>query len=122
MASLNKVQIIGYVGADPEMRMIPSGESVTDFRVAVSENYGDNDHTEWFSVVAWKKLAEICNQQVYKGQQVYVEGRLKTKSWEQDGIKRYKTDLVASSVIFLTWKDKDVETTPTKEEYGGLFD
>ena len=107
MASLNKVMIIGNLGADPEMRFLPDGKPTTGFRVATNREFSTPDgerkqETEWFSVVAWGKLAEQCNQFLTKGRLVYVEGRLRTRSWDdQTGQKRYRTELIADHVTFL---------------------
>jgi single-strand DNA-binding protein len=104
--SLNKVMIIGNLGADPEMRYTPSGKAVTTFRVAVTRRWnsqdGPHEETEWFSIETWDKLAEICSQSLAKGRSVYVEGRLRTRSWEgQDGQKKYRTEVIANTVTFL---------------------
>ena len=107
MAGLNKVMIIGNLGADPEMRYTADGNALTSFRVAASRNYSTPDgerreETEWFSVVAWRKLAEQCSQFLQKGRRVYVEGRLRTRSWDTpEGQKRYRTEVVADKVLFL---------------------
>lgn len=107
MAGLNKVMIIGNVGSDPEMKFTPSGAPVATFRVAVGRTYTGQDgerkeETEWFSIVAWNKLAEQATQFLGKGRKVYVEGRLQTRSWDgQDGQKRYRTEVVANTVLFL---------------------
>ena len=107
MASLNKVMIIGNLGKDPEMRFTPNGSPVTTFSVAVGRTYNTTEgerktETEWFNVVTWNKLAEQCNQFLSKGRLVYVEGRLRTSSWEgQDGLKHYRTELIASRATFL---------------------
>ena len=107
MASLNRVMIIGNVGSDPEMRFTPSGKPVTSFRVATNRAYttpeGERkEETEWFTVVAWNRLAEQCNQFLSKGRLVYAEGRLRTRTWEsQDGQKRYRTEVIANRVSFL---------------------
>jgi single-strand DNA-binding protein len=107
MASLNKVMVIGNLGTDPEMRFTPSGNPVTSFSIATSwmstTPEGERrQETEWFTVVAWSKLAEQCNQFLSKGRRAYVEGRLRTRSWEgQDGQRRYRTEIVANRVIFL---------------------
>ena len=107
MASLNKVMIIGNVGSEPEMRFTPNGNPVTSFRVATNWMYTTADgerkqETEWFTVVAWNKLAEQCNQFLTKGRLVYAEGRLRTRTWEsQDGQKHYRTEVVANRVTFL---------------------
>jgi single-strand DNA-binding protein len=104
---LNKVIIIGYVGRDPEMRYTPSGRPVTSFSVATSRTWvsseGDRrEETEWFNVVAWGNLAEICKAHLTKNQQVYVEGRLQTRGWEDEhGKKHFRTELVANEMILL---------------------
>ncbi|MFQ5410185.1 MAG: single-stranded DNA-binding protein [Anaerolineales bacterium] len=104
---LNKVMIIGQLGRDPEMRYTPSGRPVTSFSVAVDRTWNSQDgerhkETEWFNVVAWGSLAEICKQHLHKGREVYVEGRLQTRSWEDpDGKKHYRTELVAREMIML---------------------
>lgn len=109
---LNKVMIIGRLGADPEMRYTPSGSPVTTFRVATSRQWKDGngearDETEWFSAVAWNKLAEICNQYLTKGTRVYLEGRLQTRSWDdqQSGQTRYRTEVIASDMIILDGRE-----------------
>lgn len=107
MAGLNKVMIIGNLGADPEMRYTADGKALTSFRVASSRNYSGPDgerreETEWFSVVTWQKLAEQCSQFLQKGRRVYVEGRLQTRSWDgPDGQRKYRTEVVAEKVLFL---------------------
>ena len=107
MRGLNKVMIIGNLGRDPEMRYTPSGRPVTSFSVATTRSWtsGDGDRreeTEWFNVVAWGNLAEICKQYLHKGQPVYVEGRLQTRGWEDpEGKKHFRTELVANEVIIL---------------------
>ena len=106
MASLNKVMVIGNLGKEVEMRFTPSGKPVSTFNVATNRKYKGNDgnpveETEWFSIVTWGKLAELCNQYLTKGSTVYVEGRNKTRSWEKDGVKHYKTEVIAETVKFL---------------------
>ena len=107
MASLNKIMVIGNLGTDPEMRFTPSGNQVTSFRLAATRNYTTAEgerrqETEWFTVTTWGKQAETCNQFLAKGRRAYVEGRLRTSSWEgQDGQKRFKTEIIADRVIFL---------------------
>lgn len=104
---LNKVMVIGFLGRDPEMRYTPSGRPVTTFSVATSRTWSSSDgerheETEWFNVVAWGGLAEVCSQHLRKGQQVYVEGRLQTRRWEDaEGNKHYTTELVAKEMIML---------------------
>ena len=113
---LNKVQIIGNLGADPEMRYTPSGSAVTNFRVAVSRNRRGQDgnmvdETEWFRVVAWDsgsyKLAEICNEYLRKGHKVYVEGRLQSRKYtDKDGIERTSVEIVATDMVMLSGREE----------------
>jgi single-strand DNA-binding protein len=105
---LNKVLLIGNLGADPEMRYTPSGKAVTTFRIAVNRTRRDagsgeqQKDTQWFNVVAWEQLAEFCTRYLAKGRSVYVEGRLQTRSWDApDGSKRYMTEVVAQEIILL---------------------
>jgi single-strand DNA-binding protein len=104
---LNKVLIIGRVGRDPEMRYTPSGRPVTTFSVGTSRTWTTADgerktETEWFNVVAWSSLAEICKQYLAKDRLVYIEGRLQTRHWEdQEGNKHSATEIVASEMIVL---------------------
>jgi len=107
VASLNKVMIIGNLGNEPEMRFTPNGSPVTSFSVATNRVYTTAEgerktETEWFNVVTWNKLAEQCNQFLSKGRLVYVEGRLRTRSWEgQDGQKRFRIEVIANRITFL---------------------
>ncbi len=103
---INKVLLIGNLGSDPQMRYTPNGTAVANFSLATNESYTDKDgnrqeQTEWHRIVAWAKLAEICGQYLTKGKQVYVEGKLRTRSWEQDGVKRYTTEVVAQNIQML---------------------
>lgn len=104
---LNKVQIIGNLGRDPEMRYTPSGTAVTNFTVAVGRQRrtADNqfvDETEWFRVVTWEKLAETCDKWLHKGSQVYIEGRLQTRKYnDKDGVERTAVELIANEMIML---------------------
>jgi single-strand DNA-binding protein len=127
MASLNRVMIIGNVGSEPEMRFTPNGNPVTSFRVATNRVYTTVDgerkeETEWFTVVAWGRLAEQCNQSLAKGRRVYAEGRLHTRTWEgQDGQRHYRSEIVANRVLFLDRRptaslpEEKVEETGTGE-------
>ena len=104
---MNKIIVIGNLGRDPEMRYTPSGQSVTSFSVASSRRYttasGDQrEETEWFNVSAWGRLSELCNQYLTKGQQVYVEGRLRSRSFEgRDGQMRFVNEITLNDVQFL---------------------
>ncbi len=117
---LNKVMVIGHLGRDPEMRFTPSGRPVTNFNVASSRSWKTSDNerrteTEWFNVVAWGSLAEICNQYLAKGQQVYIEGRLQTRRWEEDGVRRSTVEIVAKEMVMLG-KRKRKEADQNEDE------
>lgn len=108
--SLNKVQLIGNLTRDPEVRQIPGGQAVASFSVATNFTWTDQsgqkqDKSEFHNIVAWRKLAEICGQYLKKGSKVYIEGRLQTRDWEgEDGVKRYRTEIVADNMIMLSSK------------------
>ena len=105
--SVNKAMLIRNLTRDPELKQIPSGQSVCSFGVATSRNWKDasgnkQEQTEFHNVVAWGKLAEICGQYLVKGKKVYVEGRLQTRDWEgQDGVKRYRTEIICENMVML---------------------
>ena len=108
MSSVNKVILVGRLGIDPEMRYMPDGTPLATLSVATNEEWTDKQtgekkksKTEWHRIVAWRRLGEICGQYLHKGSQVYVEGRLQTRSWEQDGTTRYTTEVYALTVKFL---------------------
>jgi len=108
MASLNKVMLIGNLGKDPEVRAIPSGVKVANFSIATTESYTDKnsgqkvEKTEWHNIVMWRGLAEIAEKYLKKGKQIFVEGRLQTRSWDdQTGQKKYMTEIVADNMVML---------------------
>ncbi|MBI1910286.1 MAG: single-stranded DNA-binding protein [Deltaproteobacteria bacterium] len=107
MASLNKVILIGNLGNDPEVRYTPANQMVATFNIATTEKWTGKsgepgERTEWHRIVVWGKLAEICKEYLSKGRQVYVEGRLQTRQWDdKEGKKRYTTEIVAQNVQFL---------------------
>ena len=104
---LNKVPIIGHLGREPEMRYTPAGKPVTTFTVAVSRSWNTNDgerhsETEWFNIVAFGSLAETCKQYLTKGKQVYIDGRLQTRRWDdKEGVKHSSVEIVANEMIML---------------------
>ncbi|TCS74094.1 single-strand binding protein [Sulfuritortus calidifontis] len=106
MASVNKVILVGNLGADPETRYMPSGDAVTTIRLATTDRFKDKsgerqERTEWHRVVFFGKLAEIAGEYLKKGRSVYVEGSLRTREWEKDGVKRYSTEIVANEMQML---------------------
>ena len=132
--TLNKVSLIGRLGKDPEMRYTASGAAVTTFTLATNRMTKSADgtaqeETDWHTIVTWDKLAETCNQYLTKGRQVYIEGRLQTRTWEQDGQKRYKTEIKASNVVMLGRREdgmrsgsgpaREVAETPEPATAGG---
>ena len=108
MSAVNKAIILGRLGRDPEVRYTPSGDAVCNFSVATTESWKDKqtgekkERTEWHRCVAWRQLGEICGEYLTKGKQVYIEGRLQTRSWDdRDGNKRYTTEIVANQMTML---------------------
>ncbi len=104
---VNKVILLGHLGADPDMRYTPSGQGVCELRVATSESWNDKngqrqERTEWHRVVVWGKRAEVCSKYLAKGRQVYIEGRIQTRTYDdKEGVKRYITEVIASDVQFI---------------------
>ena len=121
MKSLNKVQLIGNLGKDPELKYTASGVAVANFSMATAESWKDeageqHDKTEWHNIVAWRKLAEICGEWLTKGKRVYIEGKLQTRSWEKDGKKHYTTEIVAENMIMLDCATKKSEAESAQPE------
>ena len=112
--SVNKAILVGYVGNDPEVRYLDSGTPVANFRLATSENYTNRTgekvtQTEWHNIVLWRGLAEVAEKYVKKGTQIYIEGRIRTRAWDdRDGNKRYTTEIVADSMQLLGKKSDSV--------------
>ncbi|NOJ76876.1 single-stranded DNA-binding protein, partial [Myxococcus xanthus] len=110
---VNKVILIGNLGADPEVRFTPGGQAVANFRIATSESWVDKngqkqERTEWHRIVVWGKLAELCGEYLKKGRQCYVEGRLQTREWtDKENRKNYTTEVVANAVTFLGGGGRD---------------
>jgi len=107
MSGVNKVILIGNLGSDPQVRYTPQGTAVANFSVATTERYTNKNgeresRTEWHRIVAWSKLAEICSQYLKKGKQVYIEGRIQTRQWDdKEGNKRTSTEIVATNMVML---------------------
>jgi len=124
MKSLNKVQLIGHLGKDPESRALPDGRAVCNFTVATSETWKDKasgekkEKTEWHRVSAFGKLAEICGEYLKKGSQVYIDGKLSTRKWQdKDGANRYTTEITADSMIMLGGRpEKPAEKKPAADQ------
>jgi single-strand DNA-binding protein len=120
--SVNKVILLGRVGKDPEIRNLDNGNAVANFSLATSESYKDKktgekkENTEWSNIVAWGKTAEIVQKYVRKGDQIYVEGKLQTRSWEKDGVTRYTTEIVVNNLTMLGGKKTNEE--PVLESQG----
>jgi single-strand DNA-binding protein len=109
---LNRAQVIGNLGRDPEISYTNGGRAVANFSVATTDSWKDKqtgekrEYTEWHKVVAWDKLAEVCGEYLHKGKQVFVEGKIETRKWEKDGVTRYTTRIVATTVKMLGPKDE----------------
>ena len=124
MAGVNKVILVGNLGADPEVKYLSNGTTVASFRIATSENRASKTGekttvTEWHRIVAFGRLAEICGEYLNKGKQVYVEGRLRTRSWEdKDGNRRWMTEIIASQMQMLGKAGMPEETSGLEKEAG----
>jgi len=132
---VNKVILVGNLGADPDMRYTPSGQGVCELRVATSESWNDKngqrqERTEWHRIVVWGKRAEVCSKYLSKGRQVFVEGRIQTRTYDdKDGNKRYITEIIAAVVQFLgggggrdgnkSRGDGDAPPPPNDADFGG---
>ena len=120
MPALNRVQLIGYLGKDPESKFTPTGKKVTQFSVAITNRWkgreGDpKEFTEWVNIEAWGRLAEVCQEYLRKGALIYLEGRLKTNKYEVDGEPRYFTKVVASALEFLNTKPAEEPVAAVEE-------
>ena len=121
--SVNKVILIGHCGQDPTLNRLTSGDAVCNFSIATSENWKDKntgekkEKTEWHRIVAFRKLAEICGQYLSKGSQIYLSGKLQTRSWEKDGATHYTTEIIADQVQFLGGGDP--KPTGNQQNTGG---
>lgn len=107
MSGVNKVILVGRLGKDPEVRNLDNGATVANFTIATSESYKDKttgekkEVTEWHNIVLWRGLAEVAQKYLHKGDMVYIEGKLRTRSWEKEGITRYTTEIVADNMTML---------------------
>lgn len=121
MASVNKVILIGNLGADPEVRAFPNGDPVCNLRLATTDTWKDRqtgekrETTEWHRVVLYRKLAEIARQYLRKGSQIYIEGRIRTRKWQdKNGVERYATEIEGVELNMLGGKHESVKTQPDK--------
>lgn len=125
MGSLNKVLLIGNLGKDPEVKSMTSGHKVANFSIATSESWKDKEgnrteKTEWHNIVMWRGLAEIAEKYLRKGSQVMIEGKLQTRSWDdQSGQKRYMTEIVADNLVMLGKKGDGAQGGSSDGGYGG---
>ena len=123
MPALNRVQLIGRLGKDPEGRFTPTGKQVTHFSLAVSNRWKNKEgetkeYTEWVNIEAWGRLGEVCQEYLKKGGLIYLEGRLKTDKYEEDGESRFYTKVVAHAIQFLDKKPADEPMMTVEEEMG----
>jgi single-strand DNA-binding protein len=124
---MNKAMVIGNLGNDPEIRYTQKGAAVATFSIATTEKWKDADgvqqeHTDWHKIVAWKRLAEICGDHLKKGSKVYIEGKIQTRKWEDNGITRYSTEIIAKSMEMLGGKNFDKETASPSAAHGNNGD
>ena len=124
---MNKAMVIGNLGNDPEIRYTQKGAAVATFSLATTEKWKDADgvqqeHTDWHRIVAWKGLAEICGDHLKKGSKVYIEGKMQTRKWEENGNIRYTTEIIAKSMEMLGGKNFDREPTSPTAAHGNNGD
>jgi single-strand DNA-binding protein len=125
MASVNKAILVGNLGKDPEMRYTQDGKAVANFSIATTDKWKDKatgenrEKTEWHRIVAFGRLGEICGEYLSKGKQVYVEGKIQTRSWEKDGITRYTTEVVANTMQMLGSRDSSPDFGGSRASEGG---
>jgi single-strand DNA-binding protein len=119
--SVNKVILVGFVGKEPEVRNLENSNKVANFSVATTEKgyklqNGTEvpERTEWHNIVAWRGLADVAEKYIHKGTQIYVEGKIQTRSWEKDGVKRYSTDILAESIRMLG--KRDAQEAPVSQQ------
>ena len=125
MSSLNKIMLIGHLGKDPEMRYTPEGTPVATFSLATSENWTDKngtrqEHTEWHNIVAWRRLADLSKRFLTKGRQVYVEGRLQTREWnDREGNRRRTSEVIVSQIVLLGSRSQSTDAPVQTFDSGG---
>lgn len=121
MASVNKVILLGNCGRDPEVRYMPNGEAVCNFSIATTDTWKDKsgvrqEKTEWHNIVAYRKLAEIIGEYLRKGKPIYIEGSLQTRKWEKDGVTRHSTEIIASNMQLLGYKDDNQSSAQPSDD------
>ena len=122
MSGVNKVILVGRLGKDPDVRHLESGAAVANFPIATSETYKDKngnkvEQTEWHNIVLWRGLAEIAEKYLQKGKMVYIEGKLRTRSWEKEGVTRYTTEVVGDQMTMLDSKGSDNQSSGGSNDY-----
>ena len=131
MSGVNKVILVGRLGKEPEVRNLDNGAVVANFSMATSEVYKDRttgerkETTEWHNIVLWRGLAEVAQKYLHKGDMVYIEGKLRTRSWEKEGVTRYTTEIIADNMTMLSGKSggggSNTEYASTEKSSGGNF-
>jgi single-strand DNA-binding protein len=125
MAGVNKVILVGRLGKDPEVRNLENGAAVANFTMATSETYKDRvtgekkEITDWHNIVLWRGLAEISQKYLHKGDMVYIEGKMRTRSWEKEGVTRYTTEVIADNMTMLSTQRSGSSTSSSEGGYSG---
>ena len=125
MSGVNKVILVGRLGKDPEIRNLENGASVANFTMATSESYKDKttgdrkEVTEWHNIVLWRGLADIAAKYLHKGDMVYIEGKLRTRSWEKEGVTRYTTEIIGDNMTMLSTKTNNGGGDRSSQQYSG---
>jgi single-strand DNA-binding protein len=117
---MNRVILMGRLGAEPELKMTPSGVAITTLRLATIDGYGDKQKTSWHQVKAFNKLAELCNQYLAKGRQVLLEGRISYNSYEKEGKTAYFTEIIADKIEFVGSAPKDESKSSAQDDSGNI--
>jgi len=117
MAGINKVILVGHLGKDPEVRTLETGAKVARFSLATSETFKDKngerkDQTEWHNIICWRNLADVAEKYLAKGKLIYVEGKIRNRSWEDNGVKKYTTEIQADTFTMLGSKNEETSTSP----------
>jgi single-strand DNA-binding protein len=125
MAGVNKVILVGRLGKDPEVRNLENGAVVANFTMATSETYKDKvtgekkEITDWHNIVLWRGLAEISQKYLHKGDMVYIEGKMRTRSWEKEGVTRYTTEVIADNMTMLSTQRSGSNSSSSETGYSG---
>lgn len=116
MSGVNKVFLVGRLGGDPEIKSTPNGKNVASFSLATSEKYNGTEKTEWHKIIVWEKLADVAEKYLKKGRMVHIEGKIQTREYESQGVKRFVSEIIASNLTLLDSANKENTATSQKDD------